>query len=128
MDAFFYWLFADQTGVLGCSKSFVKDDLRYMPVLGWLFYFGEFVFLKRKWEEDKQNLASSIDLLMNYNFPVMLFLLAEGTRYTPEKHTNSLKWAAKHGEPIDLKYHLVPRVKGFNYSLRHLQQECKFVC
>lgn len=39
-------------------------------------------------------------------------IFCEGTRFTPEKHAESMKVAKEKGFP-ELKYHLLPRTKGF---------------
>lgn len=54
-----------------------------------------------------------------YNFDQLL-LYAEGTRFTPEKHEASQKFAHEKGLPV-LKHHLTPRTKGFTASLPHLR-------
>jgi hypothetical protein len=45
--------------------------------------------------------------------------MAEGTRFTTEKHEASKKFAEEKGLPI-LKHHLTPRIKGFTTSLPYL--------
>jgi hypothetical protein len=45
--------------------------------------------------------------------------MAEGTRFTAEKHEASKTFAEEKGLPI-LKHHLTPRIKGFTTSLPYL--------
>jgi len=45
--------------------------------------------------------------------------MAEGTRFTAEKHEASKNFAKEKGLPI-LKHHLTPRTKGFTTSLPYL--------
>jgi lysophosphatidic acid acyltransferase/lysophosphatidylinositol acyltransferase len=45
--------------------------------------------------------------------------MAEGTRFTTEKHEASKKFAEEKGLPV-LKHHLTPRTKGFTTSLPYL--------
>ncbi|KAJ6218656.1 hypothetical protein RDWZM_009813 [Blomia tropicalis] len=52
-----------------------------------------------------------------------MFLLPEGTRYTKEKYEASLKFAKENNLDINLKHHLIPRIKGFQSSLSHLQSK-----
>ncbi|KAJ3610821.1 hypothetical protein NHX12_022912 [Muraenolepis orangiensis] len=47
------WSFCERFCVLGSSKVLVKKELAYVPVIGWMWYFLEIVFCKRKWEEDR---------------------------------------------------------------------------
>lgn len=95
-----------------------------MPIIGWAFYFGEFIFLKRNWKEDEKNIGPALDRFMDHPYPFVLLLLPEGTRFTPEKYQASLAYAKEHNIPVKLKYHLLPRVKGFANSLRYLQTHC----
>jgi lysophosphatidic acid acyltransferase/lysophosphatidylinositol acyltransferase len=58
---------------------------------------------------------------MTCNENTWIVLMAEGTRYTPEKYQNGIKFAKERNiEP--LKHHLVPRAKGFALSLPLLKK------
>jgi len=48
------------------SKVLVKKELAYVPVIGWMWYFLEIVFCKRKWEEDRITMAQSLQKLHDY--------------------------------------------------------------
>lgn len=49
------------------------------------------------------------------------FLLhCEGTRFTPKKHQISMQVAESKGLP-QLKYHLLPRTKGFYITVQNLR-------
>ncbi|CAB1450350.1 unnamed protein product [Pleuronectes platessa] len=48
------------------SKALAKKELAYVPVNGWLWYFMEMVFCKRKWEEDRRTMAQSLQNLWDY--------------------------------------------------------------
>lgn len=125
IDSIFYWLFGQMTNILGPSKAYVKDSLRWMPVLGWAFYFGEFIFLKRNWKEDLENIGPALDTFMESKMKPSILLFPEGTRYTKEKHAASLVFAQERNIPYTYKHHLLPRVKGFVFTLRYLQKKCK---
>lgn len=43
-----------------------KKELAYVPIIGWMWYFLEIVFCKRKWEEDRQTVAQSLQNLRDY--------------------------------------------------------------
>ena len=53
-------------------------------------------------------------------FFFQLLLFPEGTRFTPEKHEASLEVSRKKGYP-ELKHHLLPRTKGFAYSMQEMK-------
>lgn len=43
-----------------------KKELSYVPIIGWMWYFLEIVFCKRKWEEDRRTVAESLQNLHDY--------------------------------------------------------------
>lgn len=63
---------------------------------------------------------------MAYPHPGWLLLNAEGTRFTKTKHEASVKFAEERGM-VPLKYHLIPRTKGFTVSLPYLKGHCPAV-
>ena len=67
------------------SRSFVKKSLKYIPVMGWSWHFCEFIFLERNWTKDQKTMCESLDTLFEYDDPVTVLMLCEGTRYTKEK-------------------------------------------
>lgn len=60
-------------------------------------------------------------LIISLFFPWGQFLLfCEGTRFTPKKHQISMQVAESKGLP-KLKYHLLPRTKGFWVTVQNLR-------
>ncbi|KAM9559156.1 1-acyl-sn-glycerol-3-phosphate acyltransferase delta-like isoform 2-T3 [Salvelinus alpinus] len=114
------WTFCDRFGVLGASKCLAKKELSYLPVIGWMWYFLEMVFIKRKWEEDERSFVQSLQNLRDYPENFWFLLHCEGTRFTEEKHQISMKVAEKKGLP-KLKHHLLPRTKGFWVAVQNLR-------
>lgn len=59
------------------SKVMAKKELAYFPIIGWMWYFLEIVFCKRKWEEDRRTVARSLQNLRDYpvNFWVRFSLV-----------------------------------------------------
>lgn len=55
-----------------------------------------------------------------------LLLNAEGTRFTEKKHEACIQFARERGI-TELKYHLIPRTKGFTASLKPLKAKCHSV-
>lgn len=53
-----------------------KKELSYVPVIGWMWYFLEIAFCKRKWEEDRRTVVKTLQNLHDYpeNFWVCLGL------------------------------------------------------
>lgn len=114
------WTFCERFGVLGSSKVLAKKELSYVPVIGWMWYFLEIVFCKRKWEEDRRTVAQSLQNLWDYPENYWFLLYCEGTRFTPKKHQVSMQVANSKGLP-KLKYHLLPRTKGFWVTVQNLR-------
>ncbi|XP_068597432.1 1-acyl-sn-glycerol-3-phosphate acyltransferase delta [Brachionichthys hirsutus] len=114
------WAFCDKFGVLGSSKVLAKKELSYVPIIGWMWYFLEIVFCKRKWEEDRRTVAQSLQNLRDYPEKFWFLLYCEGTRMTPKKHQISMQVAESKGLP-KLKYHLLPRTKGFWVTVQNLR-------
>ncbi|KAM4607755.1 1-acyl-sn-glycerol-3-phosphate acyltransferase delta [Polymixia lowei] len=114
------WTFCERFGVLGSSKVLAKKELAYVPVIGWMWYFLEIVFCKRKWEEDRRTVAQSLQNLQDYPENFWFLLHCEGTRFTAKKHQISMQVAESKGLP-KLKHHLLPRTKGFWVTVQNLR-------
>jgi lysophosphatidic acid acyltransferase/lysophosphatidylinositol acyltransferase len=110
------WIVCQRMGILKGSKIIGKSSLRFMPLVGWTWLFTESIFIHRKWETDKKLLVESLDkILVDYPeghfFNILMF--CEGTRFTADKHAESMKVAREKNLP-ELKHHLLPRTKGFS--------------
>lgn len=114
------WTFCDRFGILGSSKVLAKKELAFVPIIGWMWYFLEIVFCKRKWEDDRKTVAESLQNLSDYPENFWFLLYCEGTRFTPKKHEISMQVAESKGLP-KLKYHLLPRTKGFWVTVQNLR-------
>lgn len=114
------WTFCDRFGILGSSKVLAKKELAFVPVIGWMWYFLEIVFCKRKWEDDRKTVAESLQNLHDYPEKFWFLLFCEGTRFTPKKHEISMQVAESKGLP-KLKHHLLPRTKGFWVTVQNLR-------
>lgn len=116
------WLMAERSNVLGSAKVYVKDMLRYVPVIGWSWVFSSIIFLRRKWDEDKEHIDKQLAVLAEYPDPVWLLIFCEGTRFTAAKHEASMEVARQKGLP-ELRNLLLPRTKGFTYSVGRLREK-----
>ncbi|XP_064236278.1 1-acyl-sn-glycerol-3-phosphate acyltransferase gamma isoform X3 [Aotus nancymaae] len=114
------WTMCERYGVLGSSKVLAKKELLYVPLIGWTWYFLEIVFCKRKWEEDRDTVIEGLRRLSDYPEYMWFLLYCEGTRFTETKHRVSMEVAAAKGLPV-LKYHLLPRTKGFTTAVKCLR-------
>lgn len=120
------WTICERYGVLGSSKVLAKHELLKVPLIGWTWYFLEIVFCKRKWEEDRDTVFKGLNSLKDYPEYMWFLLYCEGTRFTEKKHQISMQVAESKGLP-KLKYHLLPRTKGFTTTLHCLKGTVKAV-
>lgn len=114
------WVLCERIKLLGNCKTYAKKSIQYVPTMGWAWRLGESVFLERSWEKDKDTIGRQIRELVEYPDAMWLLLMAEGTRFTQEKHEASQRFAKEKGLEA-LKHHLTPRTKGFVYSLPYLR-------
>lgn len=65
-----------------------KKELSYVPIIGWMWYFLEIVFCKRKWEEDRKTVVKALQNLHDYpeNFWVRLNTLESHSRAERLQH------------------------------------------
>lgn len=112
------WMFLLHFGskcklILGNCRAFAKKSLKWIPVVGWFFYFNEYIFLERSFERDQEILERRVrDMLAFTPDPLVLCFYPEGTRFTKQKHAEALKFA-KERNLVPLQHHLIPRTKGF---------------
>jgi len=120
------WIMADRHGVLGSSKVYAKNSLKYVPLVGTTWWFTESIFLKRNYDSDKRTMERSHAALQSYPSPFWMLLFCEGTRFTETKHQLSMEVARKKGIP-ELKHHLLPRPKGFCMALNGFKNKIDYV-
>lgn len=123
------WIMAERHGVLGSSKVYAKNSLKYVPLVGTTWWFTESIFLKRNYDSDKRTMEQSHAALQTYPSPFWMLLFCEGTRFTETKHQLSMEVARKKGMP-ELKHHLLPRPKGFCMALNGFKNkiDCIYDC
>lgn len=122
IDWLIAWILAERLQMLGNTKIYGKQILKYVPLIGWAWYFTESIFLKRQWDYDKKIIQKDLQQATDYpeGYYVTLLLFPEGTRFTEEKHKASLEVCKAKGYPL-LKHVLLPRPKGFIVSIQGLK-------
>lgn len=113
------WVTASRIGVLGHVKSMMKSTTCYLPIIGWSWWFAEYVFLKRSWNSDKKHLHDTFARLSSFQTPYWLTIFLEGTRHTKQKQIDSNEYAKKAGYK-ELKHLLLPRPKGFTAAINNV--------
>ena len=122
LDWLYTWMAADRWRILGNSRVYVKKAIQYVPIIGWAWSFSDTLFLARDWSHDQKVLDKVLVDLQDFPSPVVILLFPEGTRFTKDKYLASREFAEKNGKPL-LKHHLVPRTKGFTYTMSRIDKE-----
>lgn len=123
IDYIIIHLFFHQLNRLTSVKLLSKHEVMYLPIAGWIAYLTDTVFVKRDWSKDCSTMGPQLNELFDYD-SAMFALYAEGTRFTNEKYLESVEYA-KSNNIQPLKHHLMPKARGFVYTLRHLIRELK---
>lgn len=58
-----------------------------MCLPGWAMQVACFIFIQRRWEEDKKHMENMLDYFCDIREPLQLLLFPEGTDLTGEKYT-----------------------------------------
>eukprot|EP00834_Sanchytrium_tribonematis_P003271 NODE_121_length_17861_cov_0.498480.p8 type:complete len:221 gc:universal NODE_121_length_17861_cov_0.498480:15832-16494(+) len=77
-DWLFLWMIAHYNNRLAGIKIILKESPKYVPIFGSAMVLFEFIFLKRKWEQDKPMLAHKLQSHVNTN-DMFLMIFPEGT-------------------------------------------------
>jgi lysophosphatidic acid acyltransferase/lysophosphatidylinositol acyltransferase len=111
----------DQFDALGLLKAMQKNSIKFMPIIGWNFWFTENIFLARKASTDILKIENGINQLVSAKTPFWMTLYAEGSRFTVDKHRASEE-IAKEKKYKSLKHHLQPRPTGFVTIIKKLRE------
>jgi 1-acyl-sn-glycerol-3-phosphate acyltransferase len=125
-DWLYLWWIAYCNGMHGRLYIILKESLRKIPILGWGMQLNQFIFLKRNWEEDKPNMARSLQRLNKPTDPMWLLLFPEGTNLAPSTREKSAAWAKKNNI-TDCKHTLLPRSTGLHFCLDELKGSVDYV-
>ncbi|XP_076466406.1 1-acyl-sn-glycerol-3-phosphate acyltransferase delta-like [Babylonia areolata] len=122
IDWLMAWILSERFGMLGGTKIFGKEMLRYVPLIGWAWYFTESIFLKRQWDHDRRIIAHDVARIVDYpeGYWITVLLFPEGTRFTEEKLKASQEVCRAKGYPMT-KHTLLPRTKGFVLSMHGMK-------
>jgi lysophosphatidic acid acyltransferase / lysophosphatidylinositol acyltransferase len=60
------WILCQRGNLFAGAKVVSKSTLKYIPILGWSFWFAEYIFLKRVWETDKNLLVKDLNNIFDY--------------------------------------------------------------
>ncbi len=112
-------MLAHRKGRLGDLKFFVKEELKWVPGMGWGMVFLGCVFVRRNWTRDRDRIRRAFAAIVDERLPVWLVTYPEGTRLTRPKLERARRYARERGlEPP--RHVLVPRTKGFAAAVQAL--------
>ncbi|XP_071478498.1 lysocardiolipin acyltransferase 1-like [Diadema antillarum] len=121
LDWMFFWkpLFAHSS--IRSEKIILKNDLRHIPGVGWAMQIACYIFLKRKWDQDKAWLTMLLDYFCDTQYTAQYFMFPEGTDMAPNSKEKSDSYADKNNLPR-YEYVLHPRTTGFKFIMDHLRK------
>ena len=125
-DWLYLWWIGYAAGMHGRIYVVLKESLKRIPVIGWGMQFAQFIFLKRKWEQDKPRMAAHLQKFNNPKDPMWLMMFPEGTNLADSTREASKKWAEKNGID-DMRHMLLPRSTGLQFILQELRQTVDYV-
>ncbi|KAI9922198.1 hypothetical protein PsorP6_001767 [Peronosclerospora sorghi] len=115
-DWWYIWQAARHQHAAGNIKIVLKDQLKYLPIIGWGMRLFQFLFLRRRIEEDEKHIKKYMRELITDNFPFWLVLFPEGTTIHSEYVKKSQAFAAREGRP-KFERVLLPRTTGMQIIL-----------
>ncbi|KAJ2083868.1 hypothetical protein H4R24_000520 [Coemansia sp. RSA 988] len=125
-DWIIIWILSYFVRCHGFMKIILKAELKNVPVFGWGMHFLDFIFLKRKWADDKRTFADHMQRIVEHDDPAWLLIFPEGTVICEKRTAISNKYAEK----MSLRrpeHTLLPRVSGSRVCLSHLRQRIEYL-
>ena len=125
-DWLYLWWIGYTAGMHGRIYVVLKESLKRIPVVGWGMQFSQFIFLKRKWEQDKPRMAAHMQKFNKRSDPMWLMMFPEGTNLADSTREASQRWADTNGIK-DMQHTLLPRSTGLRFVLQELRQTVDYV-
>ncbi|KAJ3412438.1 hypothetical protein HDV05_000742 [Chytridiales sp. JEL 0842] len=110
-------------GCDGDVKIILIEIMKYLPFFGQGMWFYEFIYMKQKWEKDKDNMRKHLLRAKNPDVPLWMLIFPEGTLNTPGNVAKSQAFAKKHNIEPHPKHVILPKSTGLHFSLSVLQPE-----
>jgi 1-acyl-sn-glycerol-3-phosphate acyltransferase len=96
---------------------FLKNDIQFIPIFGWVIKMFDFIFLKRDWKKDKVYMTKKIKSIVSkdsYNF----LIFPEATVLCDETIEKCKSFYIENtGQEYTNKHVLIPRYKGLLNTL-----------
>ncbi|XP_028828491.1 lysocardiolipin acyltransferase 1 [Denticeps clupeoides] len=121
LDWMFLWCCLLRYSYLRQEKICLKAALKAVPGFGWAMQVASFIFIHRRWEDDRGHMTNMLDYFCHIREPLQLLLFPEGTDLTDNTLTRSHQFAEKNGLP-QYEYVLHPRTTGFTFIVDSLRR------
>lgn len=121
VDWMFLWNCLMRYSYLRLEKICLKSSLKSVPGFGWAMQAAAFIFIHRKWKDDKNHFEDMIDYFCDIHEPLQLLIFPEGTDLTENNKTRSNDFAEKNGLQ-KYEYVLHPRTTGFTFVVDRLRE------
>lgn len=99
----------------------LKASLKKFPGAGWAMQCAGFLFLNRKWEEDKDHISNGIHYFSQVKSKPQFLLFPEGTDMCEKATARSHAFAEKEGL-VKYQYVLHPRTTGFIHFVKEMRK------
>ncbi|KAL9106073.1 MAG: hypothetical protein Q9227_008859 [Pyrenula ochraceoflavens] len=124
--------------MLGRCRYFAKQQLKWVPFLGWGLWAMGMPLISRNWDKDQieldrvfsgpksgwpicKSLFKTLPGEADMNFTVGLISYSEATRFTPQKYLETVQWCKANNKTVP-KFTLYPRTKGFVATVKELRK------
>lgn len=125
-DWLFFWSFLLRFGSLRHEKIVLKSILKKFIGPGWAMQVFCFLFVHRKWEDDKHHMEKLLKYFVDINYPIQLLIFPEGTDLDSKGKAASDRFATKAGLPLyDNVLH--PRTTGFVHCVNLLRDKVEVI-
>ncbi|RMC12311.1 hypothetical protein DUI87_09824 [Hirundo rustica rustica] len=100
MDWMFLWNCLLRYSYLRLEKICLKSSLKSIPGFGWAMQVAAFIFIQRKWEDDKNHFEKMLDYFCDIREPLQLLIFPEGTDLTGTLKSYATSVCTRHGIKI----------------------------
>ncbi|KAI9285312.1 acyltransferase-domain-containing protein [Umbelopsis sp. AD052] len=126
-DWVYVWCLAHLANAHGSMKIILKDSLRKVPLAGWGMLIFDFIFMKRRLNEDQANMVNNLERAKkNVDTPMWLLIYPEGTVVSKKTRKISNDFAEKFGYN-NPRHLLLPRSTGLRICTNTLGNSVKYI-
>ncbi|KAL4227870.1 Lysocardiolipin acyltransferase 1 [Mactra antiquata] len=121
LDWLFFFAVQLRYGSLRRFKIALKEEIRHLPGPGWAMQGAQFLFLKRRWEIDRERITTSLKSFKSNGLIPQILFFPEGTDFRAVSREKSRRYAEKN-DLVDYEYVLHPRTLGFTTMVNEMRK------